>query len=336
MPTNAPFDAVLLITFGGPRGLKEIRPFLKNVLRGRHVPPERLEGVVHHYELFGGVSPITEITMRQAAGLRERLQTPALPVYVGMRNWHPFIDDTLQAMAADGIRRILALILAPHHSYSSCGQYKQNVLQSLNASDLAAHHLEVTYINGWHTHRKFVEANVDHITSALNTLPSNRRSNARLIFTAHSIPVAMANESTYERDLIESAELIAKQVSTTNWAIVYQSRSGRPQDPWLEPDICEYLRAEKPRGLDAIVVSPIGFVADHIEVLYDLDTEAALVAKEFDISMARACAVNDHPAFLDMMADVIQSTCKRYTKGIPLPISQGTPGPKPELPPPVR
>ena len=127
MPTNAPFDAVLLITFGGPRGLKEIRPFLKNVLRGRHVPPERLEGVVHHYELFGGVSPITEITMRQAAGLRERLQTPALPVYVGMRNWHPFIDDTLQAMAADGIRRILALILAPHHSYSSCGQYKQNV-----------------------------------------------------------------------------------------------------------------------------------------------------------------------------------------------------------------
>jgi ferrochelatase len=333
---NAPFDAVLLISFGGPRGPKEIRPFLKNVLRGRHVPAERIEGVVHHYELFGGISPITEITMRQAEGLRERLQPHALPVYLGMRNWHPFLDDTLQKMAADGIRRILALILAPHHSYSSCGQYKQNVLQALNASNLAADHLEVTYINGWHTHPKFVEANVDHITSALNTLPSDRRSNARVIFTAHSIPVAMANEATYERDLTESAELIAKQVSTTNWAIVYQSRSGRPQDPWLEPDICDYLRNEKRRGLEALVVSPIGFVADHIEVLYDLDTEAALVAKELDISMARACTANDHPAFLDMMADVIQSTCRRYAKGIPLQISQGTPGPKPELPPPAR
>ena len=336
MTTNAPFDAVLLIGFGGPRGPKEIRPFLKNVLRGRRVPAERLESVVHHYELFGGISPITEITMQQAKGLRERLRPHALPVYLGMRNWHPFLDDTLQEMAAAGIRRILALILAPHHSYSSCGQYKQNVLQALNASTLAAHHLEVTYINGWHTHPKFVEANVDHITNALNTLPSNRRSNARLIFTAHSIPVAMANEATYERDLTESAELIAEQVSTTNWAIVYQSRSGRPQDPWLEPDICDYLRNEKRRGLEAIVVSPIGFVADHIEVLYDLDTEAALVAKELDISMARACAANDHPAFLDMMADVIQSTCRRYAKGIPLQISQGTPAPKPELPPPAR
>lgn len=336
MTSTPPFDAILLISFGGPRGLKDIRPFLANVLRGRHVPAERLDSVVHHYELFGGVSPLTEITTRQAEGLRQRLQPLALPVYVGMRNWHPFLSDTLQTMTVDGMRRILALTLAPHHSYSSCGQYKQNVLQALNANHLAGHHLEVTYASGWHTHPKFVEANADHITHALNALPSNRRSNARLIFTAHSIPVAMANEARYEKDLRESAELIAKQIPTTNWAIVYQSRSGRPQDPWLEPDICDYLRDEKRRGLDAVVVSPIGFVADHIEVLYDLDTEAALVAQELNITMTRACAVNDHPAFLDMMADVIQSTCQRYGRGIPLQISVGARGPKPELPPPAR
>ena len=143
----------------------------------------------------------------------------------------------------------------------------------------------------------------------------------------------MANEARYEKDLAESAELIAKHLSVTNWAIVYQSRSGRPQDPWLEPDICDYLRKERQRGLEAAVLSPIGFVADHIEVLYDLDTEASLTAKELDIAMARASSVNDHPTFLDMMADVIQATCLRYATGIPLQISPSTIGPEPELPP---
>lgn len=333
MTTAAPFDAVLLISFGGPRGLEEIRPFLANVLRGRNVPAGRLDAVVHHYELFSGVSPLTEITMRQAEGLRKRLRASALPVYVGMRNWHPFLDDTLKKMADEGVRRILALILAPHHSYSSCGQYKQNMAQALDSSQLAGHDLEVTYVSGWHTHPRFVEANADHIAQAITNLPSDRRLGARLIFTAHSIPLTMANDARYENDLRESAELIAKRLSITNWAIVYQSRSGRPQDPWLEPDICDYLRKERQRGLEAAVLSPIGFVADHIEVLYDLDTEASLAAKELDIAMARASAVNDHPTFLDMMADVIQATCQRYATGIPLQISPGTASPEPELPP---
>jgi ferrochelatase len=330
---SAPFDAVLLISFGGPRGLSEIRPFLANVLRGRNVPAARLDSVMHHYELFEGISPLTEITMRQADGLRERLRCLALPVYVGMRNWHPFLDDTLREMANNGIRRILALTLAPHHSYSSCGQYKQNVLQALNSSQLEGRNLEVTYVSGWHTHTGFIRANADHISQAFQKLSANSRSGAQLIFTAHSIPLTMANEARYEKDLAESAELIAKHVSVTNWAIAYQSRSGRPQDPWLEPDICDYLHKEKQRGLEAAVLSPIGFVADHIEVLYDLDTEVSLVAKELDIEMARASAVNDHPTFLDMMADVIQTACKRYATGIPLQISPSTISPATELPP---
>ena len=254
-----PFDAVLLVSFGGPGGRHEIRPFLRNVLRARRIPERRLEAVVRHYEQFDGVSPLTEITMRQAAGLRERLAAdgPALPTYVGMRNWHPFLEDTLAEMARAGVRRALALTLAAHHSYSSCGQYKQNASTALRTLRQAGHlDIELTYVARWHDHPGFVRANVRHIEQAIGALPPALRAAARIVFTAHSIPSDMARQSRYEADLLESARLIAAAAGRTDWALVYQSRSGRPQDPWLGPDVCDYLRAQSERGLEAVVLSP--------------------------------------------------------------------------------
>lgn len=337
MRPHHPFDAILLISFGGPGAPEDIRPFLANVLRGRQIPSARIDGVVRHYELFDGLSPITEITMRQAEGLRQRLTSTRLPVYVGMRNWHPFLDDTFRQMAQDGVRRVLALILAAHHSYSSCGQYKQNVVQARETIQGEGRgDLEVTYVKGWHTHEGFIEANACQISAARETLPPDRKASARLIFTAHSIPLSMAAESRYEAELKETASLVAERLAINDWDLVFQSRSGRPEDPWLEPDICDYLRMEQAKGLTAVVVSPIGFVADHIEVLYDLDTEAAKVSEATGLEMVRASTVNDHPAFLDMMADVVETTCRRYEGGTPLPIVPlGSPSCT-ERPPPAR
>ncbi len=334
-----PFDAVLLISFGGPRGRSDIRPFLRNVLRGRRIPDARFEAVVGHYERFDGVSPLTAITLRQAAGLRERLAGggPTVPVYVGMRNWHPFLEDTLAEMARDGVRRALAVPLAAHHTYSSCGQYKQNVATARR--ELRAAHgcdIELTYPAGWHDHPGFVGANARHIERALAQLAPAQRGRARLVFTAHSIPRPMADESRYEAELEESASLIAAELARPDWALVYQSRSGRPADPWLEPDVCDYLKAERARGLAAVVLCPLGFVADHVEVLYDLDTEAGDVCRAIGLDMRRAAAVNDHPLFLDMLADVVRTAWRRYAAGRPLPLVPSAPPPRTEPPPPAR
>ena len=334
-----PFDAVLLVSFGGPGGRHEIRPFLRNVLRARRIPDDRLEAVVRHYEQFDGVSPLTSITMRQAAGLRARLAAdgPALPTYVGMRNWHPFLEDTLAEMARAGVRRALALTLAAHHSYSSCGQYKQNVSTARQALQDAGHaDIKLTYVARWHDHPGFVRANARQIEQAIGALSATRRHAARVVFTAHSIPNGMARQSRYEAELQESGRLIAARLGGRDWALVYQSRSGRPEDPWLGPDICDYLRAERERGLEAVVVCPLGFVADHVEVLYDLDHEAAAICREVGIEMQRAAAVNDHPAFLDMLAEVVRTTARRYGAGRPLPIVPPTPPARTEPPPPAR
>ena len=336
---TAPFDAVLLISFGGPQGDDEIRPFLRNVLRGRSIPQARLEAIVKHYERFGGVSPLTAITMQQAEGLRVRLSADdnPLPVYVGMRNWHPFLEDTLIEMSSAGVRRVLALTLAAHHSYSSCGQYKQNLIQARrHLRSETKLDVELTYVAGWHDHKNFIKANAHQINKALNTLAPALRAKAKVVFTAHSIPQAMANESRYEADLRESAVLIANELGQSDWALVYQSRSGQPQQPWLEPDVCDYLSIERGRGLKAVVLSPLGFVADHIEVLYDLDYEANTTCKEIGLFMRRAAAVNDHPLFLDMLADVIRKTTLRYSSGLPLSITTLAVPTKVERPPPER
>ena len=321
-PTPSTFDAVLLVSFGGPQGLDDIRPFLANVLRGRRVPPERVEEVARHYELFGGVSPITDITKRQAAGLAARLASAGhpLPVYVGMRNWHPFLADAFREMRAAGVRRVVGFITAAQHSYSSCEQYRENVAAARAELRTDGADIDVTYVGSWFDHPLFVAANAAHVRAALQRLPEGLRSSARLVCTAHSIPVSMADRSRYREQLEATARLVAREVGMRDWALVYQSRSGRPQDLWLEPDVCDYLRGEREKGLSAAVVSPIGFVCDHIEVLYDLDTEAAQVCREIGLPMARAEAVNDDPLFLDMMADEVLKTLNQYRGGRPVPL----------------
>lgn len=316
------FDSVLLVSFGGPQGPDDIRPFLANVLRGRRVSPERVEEVAHHYQLFGGVSPITDITRRQAEGLERRLAVSGhpLPVFVGMRNWHPLLPDTLRQMYAWGARRALGFITAAQHSYSSCQQYRENVAAARAELRREGGDVEVTFVGSWFDHPLWVEANASHVREAIARLPVELRASARLVFTAHSIPVPMAERSRYREQLHESARLVAEAVGVGDWALVYQSRSGRPGDPWLEPDVCDYLRQARAEGVAAAVVCPIGFVCDHIEVLYDLDREAADVCREVGLPMARAEAVNDDPLFLDMMADVVLRTIHRYSTGRPLPI----------------
>lgn len=325
-----PFDAVLVVAFGGPHGREDVRPFLANVLRGRRVPPERVEQVAHHYELFDGLSPLTELTMKQADLLRSRLVergTP-LPVYVGMRNWHPFLADTLAEMSRSGVRRAVGFLAAAQRSYSGCTQYRENVdAARATLRDKGLADVDVVYVGDWHTEPGFVEANADHVVGALGRLPPNLRDRARLLFTAHSIPVSMAERFPYQRQLLETSEAVAEMVrvklhrtAAIDHVLVYQSRSGRPEDPWLGPDVCDYLRAEVSRGLAAAVLCPVGFLCDHIEVLYDLDVEAADVCREIAIPMVRAKAVNDHPRFADAMANAVLQTVERYGSGRPLPI----------------
>jgi ferrochelatase len=332
------FDAVLMISFGGPQGLNDVRPFLQNVVRGRRIAPDRLEEVAHHYELFGGVSPLTALTFRQAEGLRARLESAGhpLPVHVGMRNWHPFLEDTLGEMSRAGVRRAVGFIAAAHRSYSSCLQYRENVATARAAlREQGLRDVEVTYVGDWHTHRGFIEANASRIAEAFERLPSTHRDRAELIFTAHSIPMSMSDRYPYRRQFEETAQLVAARVNEgrgpVDWldhATVYQSRSGRPEDPWLGPDICEYLRGMPGRRVSAAVIAPIGFLIDHIEVLYDLDTEAACVASDIGVTLARAETVGEHPLFLDMLADVVMSTIRRYERGRALSIGGASPDAK--------
>ena len=318
------FDAVLIVSFGGPQGPQDIRPFLANVLRGRRVAPERVEEVAHHYELFGGVSPITELTRRQAEGLAARLAAAGcpLPVFVGMRNWHPFLADTLREMRDSGVRRALGFIAAAQHSYSSCEQYRENVAAARAELRGSGDDIDVTFTGSWFDHPLFIAANARHVRDALERIPITLRAGARLVCTAHSVPVSMAERSRYREQLQETARLVAEEAGMSEWALVYQSRSGRPQDPWLEPDVCDYLRDERRKGLAAVVIAPIGFVCDHIEVLYDLDREAGQVCVDIGLPMARAAAVNDDPVFVDMMADVVMKTVRQYASGRPLPVTR--------------
>ena len=314
---------MLIVSFGGPQGPADIRPFLANVLRGRRVSPERVEEVAHHYELFGGVSPITEVTRRQARGLQDRLTALGhpLPVYVGMRNWHPLLPDTLREMYAAGHRHTIGFIAAAQHSYSSCQQYRENVTAARDELRRDGQDVAVTYAGSWFDHPLWIAANAAHVREAHARLPESLRGEARLVFTAHSIPTTMAERSRYQEQLETSSRLVAADVGIDDWALVYQSRSGRPGDPWLEPDVSDYLRHARNDGLRAVVVCPIGFVCDHIEVLYDLDREAADVCREIGLEMTRAEAVNDDQRFLDMMADVVMATVRRYERGRPLPLA---------------
>jgi ferrochelatase len=299
------YDAVLLIAFGGPDRMADVRPFLANVLRGRPAPPERVEEVVRHYELMGGRSPLTELTQRQANALQAELAAtqPALPVYIGMRNWHPYLADTLAAMHRDGVRRAIGVILAAQQNDAGWGRYQRDVSEARAAlgDDAPA----ITFAPNWHAHPLFIDAVADRVRQALAALPLERRRGVKLVFTAHSIPVAMAVASPYENQLRVGAALVAEQLGFQEHRLAYQSRSGSPRDPWLDPDIAAVIRDEARHGTRELVVVPIGFVCDHVEVLYDLDVEARQIAAEAGIGFTRVPTVNDHPSFIRMLAAVV-------------------------------
>jgi protoporphyrin/coproporphyrin ferrochelatase len=302
MAAKAKCDAVLMIGFGGPTRADEVRPFLDNVLRGRPIPRERYEEVVHHYDLLGGRSPYNDLTMRQAAALRTELEKKGVraPVAVGMRNWKPYIADAMRTLADGGARRVLAFIMAAHRSEASFERYQATVNDAL--AELGEAAPEVVYPQPWHDHPLFVTAVASRAREALSKLEPPDRPRARLIFTAHSIPLAMADAGPYVEQLTQSARIVAADLGIDSWQFAYQSRSGNPREAWLEPDIKETLRSLNAK---TAVVVPIGFLCDHVEVRYDLDIEAAHVARDAGIRMERAPTVGDHPLFIEMMASIV-------------------------------
>lgn len=297
------FDAILVVSFGGPEGTDDVMPFLENVTRGRSVSRERLEAVAHHYELFGGVSPINAQNRALIAALREELDTHGigLPIYFGNRNWHPFLADTLQEMATDGIERAIAFFTSGFSSYSGCRQYREDLFNAQESVGPRAP--EILKTRMFFNHPGWIEANADHVRAALSQLPAGR--DAHVAFTAHSIPTAMAKACRYEDQLRESARLVAAAAGVSDTALVYQSRSGPPQVPWLEPDILDHLRALAERGVTDVAVAPLGFISDHLEVMFDLDIEARDTAAELGLNFVRASSASTHPAFVGMIRELI-------------------------------
>jgi len=292
----AEFDAFLLLSFGGPEKREDVLPFLENVTRGRGVPRERLLEVAEHYYHFDGVSPINDQCRALLAELRLDL-----PIYWGNRNWHPFLGDTMRQMMADGRKKVLAFPTSAFSSYSGCRQYREDVAGALAEAGEGAP--EVVTVRRFFNHPLYVETMRESLRAALAERPG-----AKTIFTAHSVPLSMAKSSTYVEQLMEAARLVAEDAP---WRLAYQSRSGPPQIPWLEPDILDVLREEKAAGTEAVVVQPIGFLSDHMEVMYDLDYEAKNVAEEIGLGYVRAATAGTHPLFVQMIGEVVAE----YTQG---------------------
>lgn len=302
-----PYDAILIVGFGGPEGPDDVMPFLENVLRGRNVPRERMLEVAEHYQHFGGVSPINQQVRDLLDILKPELREHNidLPVYWGNRNWHPMLADTIQQMIDDGVKRAIALVLAAYSSYSSCRQYREDIGRAQEAVGEQAP--EVDKIRVWYNHPDFIKANVDCVQQSVDKFSPDAQELLHVAFTAHSIPKSMANQCRYEEQLTETCRLITDKLgmSQDRWQLVYQSRSGRPQDPWLEPDICDHLRDLNARRVENVIVHPVGFLSDHMEVLYDLDDEAAKVCLELGMHMERAPTVGTHPKFVAMLRKLI-------------------------------
>jgi ferrochelatase len=299
-------DAVLLTTLGGPRAPDEIRPFVEAVTRGKPVPKERLDEVVRHYEAVGGASPIHAITDRQAVALRAALHThgTAIPVHVGMRIGPPSIADALARMAGDGVRRCVAVILAAFRSDVGLGRYREAVAEAATA--LGERAPAVEYVDPWFDHPLFIDAVEERIQEALASLPEERRAKAAWLFTAHSIPVVSGGADTYQSDFRCAVDLVCDRLGRRERTLAYQSRSGSPREPWLGPDVKEALKGLAAGGTKDVLIVPIGFVADHVEVLYDLDLEARQLAEGLGVRMTRVPTPGDHPAFIAMLADLVR------------------------------
>lgn len=302
------YDSILFVSFGGPEGPADVIPFLENVLRGRNVPRERMLEVAEHYQHFGGVSPINAQVRELMAAVRQELDRSGidLPIYWGNRNWHPLLPETLGEMARDGRKRTLAFVTSGQSSYSGCRQYRENIQAARDI--VGAEAPVVDKIRVFYNHPDYIAAMVDRIRNSLQKLPAELQQEARIVCTAHSIPVSMSNSSDYVRQLTETTRLLGEAlgIPEERLQLVYQSRSGRPQDPWLEPDIGDALRELKSGGVRGVVVAPIGFLSDHMEVLFDLDEEAAGIAKELGLAYERAGTVGTHPRFVTAVRKLIQ------------------------------
>lgn len=300
------YDALLIVSFGGPEGPDDVMPFLRNVVRGKNIPEERLQLVAERYRRFGGVSPIN----RETRALVEAVRTviPELPVYWGNRNWHPFLADTLSEMASAGIERAVAFVTAAYSAYSSCRQYLEDIEQARIQVGPSAP--VVDKIPPFCSHDGFIEANRDRLHTALDQLDAVRPT---VLFTAHSLPESMASTCDYADELARTAARVLDVDLSSR--LVYQSRSGPPSVPWLGPDVLDALREIHADGVEDVVIAPIGFVCDHMEVIYDLDVEAKALAEELGIRLVRAKTVGTHPRFVRMVRELLQSPVGRCDIG---------------------
>ncbi|HMF77972.1 MAG TPA: ferrochelatase [Bryobacteraceae bacterium] len=300
------YDAILLVSFGGPEKTEDVMPFLETVTRGRNIPRERLLDVAEHYYHFGGKSPINDQCRQLIAALRKELDEHRieLPIYWGNRNWQPFLPDVFRQMRTAGVKRALALVTSAYSSYSGCRQYRENVAAA--QAELGKDAPQADKLRVFYNHPGFIETLVDRVQTALAEFADEERSRVRFVATAHSIPCSMAQTSDYEKQLRETTRLVAEAGGFNAWDLVFQSRSGPPAQPWLEPDILDHLRKLHAEGIKNVLVAPLGFISDHLEVLYDLDHEAQALARELDIKMVRAGTAGTHPAFIRMLRQLIQ------------------------------
>jgi len=325
------YDALLVISFGGPERPEDVRPFLENVCRGKNVPPERLAEAAGRYEALGGASPLGAGLRAMLVALADELRRHKidLPVYLGNRNWHPLLADTLRQMAADGVRRALGFVTSAFGSYPGCRQYREDVERA--RAEVGPDAPVVDKLRLFYNHPGFIGPMAERAAEALVQLPETKRPEARLVFTAHSLPVAMAEASPYVAQLRESCRLVAEQLDRRAWELVFQSRSGRPDEPWLEPDVGDYLvERHQRRRPHPVVLIPIGFLLEHAETAYDLDVEVAALCDYLGISMVRAATVGCHPRVVAMIRELVE---ERLVEGAPR-LALGPEGPSPDLCPP--
>lgn len=300
--TETDYDAILIVSFGGPDAPDDVVPFLENVTRGRGIPRERLEQVGEHYLLFGGRSPINDQCRALIVALERELRSQSieLPVYWGNRNWDPMLADTIRQMTDDGVRSAIAFVTSATSSYSGCRQYREDIEAARIAAGSNAPRIDK--IRQYYDHPGFIEPMIDNVRVALESAGAD----AHLVFTAHSLPMSMASTSDYEAQLLEASRLIADGAGAPDWELVWQSRSGPPQVPWLEPDVNDHLAELVEGGVTSVVLAPIGFISDHMEVLYDLDTEAVATAGRLGLTLARAATVGTDARFVAMIVELLE------------------------------
>lgn len=306
---GASYDAILFVSFGGPEGREEVMPFLENVLRGKNVPRERMLEVAEHYQHFGGVSPINAQNRALIEAVEQELRQAGsnLRIYWGNRNWKPLLPDALSEMQSAGVKKAIAFFTSAFSSYSGCRQYRENIEAA--RAEVGEGAPQVDKLRVFYNHPGFIEPMAERVSAALAGFTAEERASVRVLFTAHSIPMSMAANCKYEAQFREASRLVAERcgLDASQWQVVYQSRSGPPSQPWLEPDVGDALREiAATKATSNVVIAPIGFISDHMEVMYDLDYEAAAICKELGIKMVRAGTVGTHPRFVRMIRELIE------------------------------